>query len=160
MRKTIFSFALICACFCKANAQSYSDAIGLRLGYYSNFGLDYKHFLNDQAALDVIGFANFYSYGNYFNLGALYEVHKPLGLDNLSWYFGGGGFYGVYSYDAGYLGSESFSSIQIAGVLGLEFRIPNAPISLSLDWIPTFAITGGNGFEGNGGSLAVRYIFR
>ncbi|MBK7872232.1 MAG: hypothetical protein IPJ74_16935 [Saprospiraceae bacterium] len=49
------------------------------------------------------------------------------------------------------------------GVLGLDYKFANAPVNLSLDWVPIFYI--GNdreyvysGFQGGYGGLAVRYV--
>ena len=159
-RKFLFTIALSVSVFCSLQAQDYKSAIGLRFGYYGNFGLDYKTFLNEKAAIELIAFGRFYTSYKYFNLGGLYEIqNKFTDVPGLSWYYGGGAFVGLYSFDSSYAGSQG-TAISIAGVLGLEYRIPGAPITASIDWIPSFALTGGGGFAGDGGSLAVRYIFK
>ena len=160
LRKVLFLTLLLFAAFSSTKAQEYKSAVGLRLGYYGNFGLDYKTFINPNAAIELIAYGSLYTYYKYFDIGALYEIQKPISdVKGLSWYYGGGAFVGLYNFDTGYSGSQTSTSIQLAGVLGLEYRFANSPITLSLDWIPSFAITGGGGFAGDGGSLAVRYIF-
>ena len=84
-------------------------------------------------------------------------MHQPLDevFSGLQWYYGGGGFIGLWS--AG--NSENGTRIGIAGNLGLDYAFEDIPLNISLDWIPSFALVGfGNGFAGATGGLAVRYI--
>ena len=47
-----------------------------------------------------------------------------------------------------------------AGNIGLDYKFANTPINLSLDWIPTYWLTGYyDGFGSAIGGLAVRYTF-
>lgn len=134
------------------SAQSYSNggpdyttAIGIRLGY--PYGLTVKHFISSRGALEGILGAG---YG--FNITGLYEYHGDIsGANGLRWFAGGGlSFYSWRNYGA---------SIGIAGVLGLDYKIPSAPIDLSLDWMPGLYFTGFNGFESGDGGLSIRYTF-
>ncbi|MDX1943498.1 MAG: hypothetical protein SFU99_23225 [Saprospiraceae bacterium] len=141
-----------------AKAQSYQNAIGLRLGY--PLSVSYKHFFSEQNAGEV--FAGFRSYAGYgwFNLGALYEHHKPIsGLDGLNWYFGGGASVFFWNYDNDFIGADSTTSIGILGTLGLDYKFADAPVNVSLDWVPVFFVNGyGSGFAGGYGALSVRYV--
>ncbi len=162
-RKFLFSIALSFSVFCSLQAQNagqdYKSAFGVRFGNYSNLGLTFKTFVNDKAALELMAF--FRSNTGYKNIdfGALYEIQNRLtGITGLSWYIGGGGFVGFYSVDANYTGSQG-TSFQIAGVIGLEYKIPGAPLTVSIDYIPRYAFSGNTGFIGTDGNLAVRYTF-
>jgi hypothetical protein len=64
-----------------------------------------------------------------------------------------------WSFDNGYdFGDDASVSIGIQGYLGLDYKFANAPVNLSLDWVPTFFLNGfGNGFGADNGALAVRY---
>ncbi|HEY8687835.1 MAG TPA: hypothetical protein VIM07_01270, partial [Chitinophagaceae bacterium] len=52
------------------------------------------------------------------------------------------------------------TSIGVDGVLGLDYKIPSAPLNLSLDWQPSIEFGNGfnNGFSGNWGGIAIRYV--
>ena len=155
-RKAIFSIALLFTFTFASQAQDYKSAIGLKFGAYT--GVDFKTFVSSNSAIELIGVFRSYTGYKFFNLGALYEVHNKFDVPGLRWYYGGGGFVGLYSFDSNFSGSQG-TAISIAGVLGLEYRIGTSPITLSLDWVPSIAVSGGGGFAGDGGGLAVRYIF-
>lgn len=59
-----------------------------------------------------------------------------------------------------YFPNRATLGIGIHGAIGLDYRFKDAPLSVTLDWIPTFII--GSHYDGFGfdyGSLGVRYIF-
>jgi hypothetical protein len=159
--KIITIVALFVGFAVTAQAQDYNSAIGLRLGY--PVSVSYKNFLGGGSnAIEV--FAGFRSYAGYgwFNIGGLYQVHKPIGgAEGLSWYFGGGASAFFWNYDSGFVfGDEDDSSFSLGllGNLGLDYKFSGAPINISLDWVPTFFVNGyGNGFGAGYGGLAVRY---
>lgn len=145
-------------------AQDYTSAIGLRLGY--PLSVSYKHFLGGGSNA-IEAFAGFRSYSGYgwFNIGALYQVHKPIpDVEGLSWYFGGGASVFFWNYDNGFVfgdKNDSTTSIGILGNLGLDYKFVNAPINLSLDWVPAFFVNGyASGFGGGYGALSVRYVLK
>lgn len=142
---TVLSTGSVCAQSNSGGGSDYSTGIGLRLGY--PFGLTVKHFFNPNGAIEgILGFG----YG--FNITGLYEYHGDIsGASGLKWYAGGGlSFYSWNGYG---------SSVGIAGVIGLDYKLPSAPIDFSLDWMPGFYFTGYNGFAAGGGGLAIRYTF-
>lgn len=157
MKKTLLLFTLIMAIgLTAANAQNktaqtsnYQTAIGLRLGY--PFGVTLKHFINPKGLLEgILGFW----YGG-FNLTGLYEYHQDIeSVEGLKWFAGGGADFTAWDY-AGYKGG----SVGIDGIIGLDYKINSAPIDLSLDWKPSFYVSGVSGFYGSGGALSVRYTF-
>lgn len=129
------------------NSTDYKTALGVK--FYPG-GITLKHFMNKNA---VEGIA-------YFNWGGLritglYELHYNIeGVPGLQWYVGPGahlGFYDKKHYDG--------VAIGVDGVLGLDYKINNAPLNLSLDWQPSFEFGDGRGFYGGWGGLAIRYTF-
>ena len=167
MKKSIITLMFLSAlgaCM-SLQAQNYDNAVGLRVGW--GFGADFKHFLSEESALEAI--VNFRRVGvlgfgyTYIQVTGLYEIHKPLEdvAPGLQWYFGGGGFVGFGKTNVGVLGSagEANTSIGVLGVIGLDYAFEDIPLNVSLDWMPGISLTGGSGFFGRTGGLAVRYIF-
>ncbi len=158
---TLFALLLTLSFATSVKAQDYQSAIGLRLGYPTS--VSYKFFVSKPAAIEVFaGFRGYSGYG-WFNVGAAYQVHKPIqGVEGLKWYFGGGASAFFYNYKTGFDFKNSSSvSLGILGNLGLDYKITNAPINLSLDWMPIFFIGGyTSGFGGGYGALSVRYTLR
>jgi len=145
-----------------AMAQPYSKAVGLK-GTGWGYGLTGKMFLNETAAIDVgFSYKSFgaFSYNySWTNISALYELHNEIeAVDNLMWYYGGGVSYTLYGGDFDYGGSDLNSFLGISGVLGLEYKFEDVPITLSADWVPTFGL-GGYGFGADNGGGAIRYYF-
>jgi len=68
-----------------------------------------------------------------------------------------------WNYDNVFYANDNFGSVNlgIMGALGLDYKFADAPINLSLDWVPTFVIGEGayNGFRADMGALSVRYTF-
>lgn len=141
----ITAFIAFIALSAPANAQ-YKTAIGLRAGESS--GLTIKHFTNETTAWDfIISF-----WPNDLSVFALYEKHKPLG-SNFNLYYGVGGHLafntwgprrGYYYYDDRgryrgrgwwYRDRDGFG-LGIDGILGLEFKVPDIPLAISLDIKP------------------------
>lgn len=158
--KILAVVAIVISCTFAAQAQNYTSAIGLRLGY--PLSISYKHFLNENGAIEVFGGFRSYSGYGWFNVGGLYQYHKPIeGVDGLNWYFGGGASIFFWNYDNDFLDAGSSTSIGILGNLGLDYKFENAPINVSVDWVPTFFVNGyGSGFGGGYGALAVRYVLK
>ncbi len=155
----LFSMLFVMSVSSLVHAQAYDKAIGLRFGY--PLAASFKFFISEPAAIEVYaGYRNFGgSFGyNYFNVGGMYQYHKPInGVDGLSWYFGGGASVWFFSYD--FATDEGSTGIAINGALGLDYKFANAPFNLSVDWLPTFQLSGyGNGFGGDYGALSARYV--
>lgn len=154
----ILSFALATS----TSAQSYKSAVGLRLGYPASASI--KHFLNEKGALE--GFVGFRSedYWRWINVAGLYEHHAPIeGAEGLSWYIGGGASAYFWSWGDGFLGGDDYSTTTygLLGVGGLDYKFANAPLNISLDWMPVFFFNGYlSGFGSRYGALSVRYVFK
>ena len=140
----------------QAHSQAYDKAIGLRFGY--PLAASFKFFISEPGAIEIYAGYRSYSFGyNYFNVGGMYQYHKPLsGVDGLSWYLGGGASVWFFSYD--FVTDEGSTGFAINGALGLDYKFAEAPINLSVDWLPTVLLSGyGSGFAGGYGALAARY---
>lgn len=121
-------------------SQDYKTGIGVRFGW--DYGITVKHFISGQDALEGV----FSSRWRGFQFTGLYERHTPaFRTEGLKAYFGGGGHVGTYYgryYRPYYFRPEDryyndyFVNIGVDGVLGLEYTIPSAPLSFSLDLRP------------------------
>lgn len=161
MKKLFFTIAIMFT-ISVAYSQSYKSAIGLRLGYPAS--ISFKTFVSEKGAFE--GFVGFrrWSYVSYTNIGAMYQVHNAFpNVEGLAWYYGGGATVYFWNYDDDFFVNDDYNGLNfgIMGVLGLDYKFANAPVNLSLDWVPTFVIGDAyyNGFRGDAGALSVRYTF-
>jgi hypothetical protein len=142
MQKSIRNIFLIAAAIVmskEASAQlTTPHAVGLRFGSAS--GINYRHTLAEDRALEGILSVRSNSSSSTFRLVGLYEYHKELPLNNFSWYYGFGGSIGNYTYKS-YTNNQAKNSelsLSIDGIVGVEYSLPTAPIALSLDVKPYF----------------------
>ncbi|CAG0960322.1 hypothetical protein FLAV_00666 [Flavobacteriales bacterium] len=142
-------------------AQDYKTGVGLRLGWES--GIIVKHFLDTDAAVEgIIGTS---PYWGGFYLCGLYELHaKPFEVEGLSLFYGGGahirswagGGWGVGNPRNKYY--NSYFGMGVDAIVGLEYKVPEAPISISLDVKPAIDVIESFWIYG-GGALGIRYTF-
>ncbi len=138
----------------KAAAQDYQHALGVRLG--SRNGVNFKTFLNPDRALDFnLNFRNYESRKD-VNLQVLYEIHLPVqNAPGLKWYYGAGGSLGSRKYN----GMDGDLFLSADGVIGLDYKVSQAPINLALDWRPRFVLAPDQDVIGGDFGLAVRFTF-
>ena len=161
MKKILCSFLLVSGiCFVTSvSAQdSYKTALGVRLSssapMVSN-SISLKHFLNDKAAVEAL-----FSFGDPLALGALYELHKPIGSSGIQWYYGGGGYLGfVKTYNPTKNRDETNTNFGAMGVVGLDYKFVNLPLNLSLDWKPELNIVRDINFEPAAVGFTARFTF-
>jgi hypothetical protein len=149
-----FTVAFLMLANTNAQAQTYENTIGVRLGPYN--GINYKTFLNSNKALDLnLSFRNNEDFNRLF-FTALYEVHNPIeGAPGLLWFYGGGGSIGSYK-RKDFDGDLFFSA---DGVIGLDYKIEGAPINFAMDWRPRLEITPNSDLRSNDLGLSIRFTF-
>jgi len=151
------------------SAQEYSSAVGLRLGY--PVSITYKTFVSETAAVEgFIGFSRprFQEVGTVSGVGSVslnlaYQVHNDIAdVAGLQWYIGGGPGVQFVTFDNDFDIDAQFR-FSLSGYLGLQYTLSDAPISFSVDWVPTFFVGGDKDFEYRNfdmayGGIAVRYV--
>jgi len=89
------------------------------------------------------------SFGDGVGVDLLWDfIYQQLDGEAFKWYAGVGAFT--------FLGDPF--KLGVAGELGLEYRF-QFPMSLSVDWRPTFRIVEDTNFDAGGFGLNIRYIF-
>jgi hypothetical protein len=159
MKKSLFVFAILMFVVATnsfaqhRNSSEYTTAIGVR--FYPG-AITFKQNFNHDNKLEAIAY--FWN-GKGTRITGLYEHYYEIeGLDGLQWYAGPGAHIMMNDDNEGQYSNKSYFGID--GVLGLDYKIKNIPLNLSLDWQPSFDFGGGNGFVGGFGGLGVRYVLR
>lgn len=131
----------------------YRTAVGARIGAYSYYNASLKHFITDQAAVEVIvGLGGFSSIGG----GLLYQHHFQLDqidVPGFNVYVGGGGLTGVRFYP------NIPNDFNLAGFIGagLDYKFQDLPLNASFDIYPGIQILPNIRITGFGG-LSLRYV--
>ena len=116
--------------------NGYGTALGIRLSNNDaivNNAITVKHFFTGNMAIEGL-----LSFGDPIAIGALIELHKPIGGSaGLRWLYGGGAYFGF--------GSPNNFGAQ--GILGLDYKFASIPLNLSLDWKPELNFVRDFGFE-------------
>lgn len=161
MRKILLNTVLFTLVYCATGlaqgkvSNGYEQALGLK--FYPG-GVTYKKFVKNNSAIEGIGYL--WKYG--FRITGLYEFHNTIDdIGGLKWYAGLGAHLGFWNDDwkKEYPARDNGAAIGVDGVLGLDYKIPSAPINLSLDWQPSFNLIGYNYTEAGWGGLAIRFTF-
>jgi hypothetical protein len=160
--KLVLALGFVFGLTINASAQAnYNTAVGLRIGGYEN-GITLKHFINSDTALEgIIGFRP-----GVFVVTGLYEKHAVAFAEpSLTWFYGAGAHIGGISEDRYYraYGKDRYydnSGILLGadGILGLEWQIPELPVSTSLDLHPRIELARGP-FLDLEAALTIRYTF-
>lgn len=166
MKKKLLKLVLAAAFMLSVNltvcAQAnYNTGVGIRLGGYEN-GLTLKHFFDSETAIEgVIGFRP-----GVFVVTGLYEKHAiAFAEPSLTWYYGAGAHIGGISGDRYYRGygrdryyTDNGMLLGADGILGLEWQVPEIPISLGFDLHPRVELARGP-FLNLEAALSIRYTF-
>ena len=132
-----------------ASAQDYKFGIGIRFSTAAptlSNSISLKYFMNDRNALEGL-----ISFGTRFGLGGLYEIHQRIGAtENLNWFYGGGAYLG-FQYNNAYVGPT--------GIVGMDYKFPNIPLNISLDWKPELDILPAINFVPDAIGLSARFTF-
>ena len=134
-RIAVFSLiGFIFLCGSRVLAQDYRMALGIRLSSsdatLSN-SISGKYFITDRSAIEGL-----ISFGNRFGVGGLLEIHNPFAVPGFKWFYGGG----VYVGNGGYEKSDNATYFGPKGIIGLDYKFPNIPLNLSLDFKPELDI--------------------
>lgn len=134
-----------------AKAQDYSTGIGLRMGTYQN-GISIKHFIDEQNAVEgVLGIGS-----GAFVVTGFYQRHADaFDIENLKWFYGLGAHIGGVSKTTTNNGGLMLGA---DAILGLEWQIPEVPISLTADVHPRLELLNGSLIRIEP-ALTIRYIF-
>src|ERR1700743_2617036 len=131
------------------SAQDYKLAVGIRFSTAAptlNNSLSIKYFIDESDAIEGL-----VSFGSRLGVGGLYEKHQLIGgIPAFRFYYGGGAYLGFES------GKTWFGP---TGVLGLDYKFPNAPVNLSLDWKPELDIVPSINFVPDAFGLTARFTF-
>lgn len=157
MKNLLFAIVFLFGSISMTQAQDYNSAVGLRLGY--PLSVTYKMFLNENSAAEAYaGYRSFFGYSE-VRINAAYQIHQELeSVDRLKWYYGGGAGVAFFSYNSFYIGDGGGVGFTLSGYIGLEYTLEDAPVSFSIDWVPTFYLGGVGGFGAGNGALSARYV--
>ena len=161
MKKQFFVFSLVLlglSASISLGAQTYKSAIGVRAGY--PWAASYKTFISDNSAIEIYGAVRGYNHYGWFSINGAYLLHFPIeGVDGLQWYAGAGAGLFFWHYDKAFGDPGAKQSLSIQGYLGLDYKLPDIPLNLTLDWVPNIFINGyDSGFYARYGNLGVRYV--
>ena len=164
------------------SSSGYSTGIGLRGGGYSS-GLTIKHFLGNGVAIEGLLTTEYAAHGG--RLTILGEKHHSLAdVKGLQFYYGAGFHAGSYQaryyfaddrfYYNGrngdlyfykgnkygyYYDETSYIAVGADLILGLEYKLPDLPFVVGIDYKPFFEVFHGyNGFY-NDAAISLRFTF-
>ncbi len=151
MKKLFTTLVLAFALFSTMSAQE--QAIGLRLGGGTSYDgeISYQKMLSGSNRLELdLGFINNAAHGSGVALTGIYQWTWELNdlTEGFGWFAGVGG--GLRIFDGFGLG--------LNGQIGIEYKIPDVPLQLTLDTRPGWYFGNANGFF-PGAALGVRYTF-
>jgi len=170
LMKFCFSLFLTGVVIPSVYGQKFDHAAGLRSG--DRHGITYKYFLKEQEAIET--FLGHYHSG--LQSYVLYEWYNPMKLSflkNLFWYYGAGGHLGYtrhhteqyyYVNESEILRSDSkksYFSMGFDGIIGLEYRIYEVPLTVGIESIPIMDFYGLQSvkFQSVNFNASIRYIF-
>ena len=136
-------------------ATPYKHALGVKM-YPS--AISYKQFYRTNKALEILGYFTL----DGFRTTAMVEKYMPIdGNENLTWYVGYGAHLGLWSeeWKKNNPNHRAGIALGVDGILGMDYKIKNAPLEISVDWQPSFNFVGASYFESGWAGIGVRYTF-
>jgi hypothetical protein len=172
LKEMITVLALLCIVTYSQAQRNYNTAIGLRLG--PTYGFTIKHFISDRVALEGLVTSRYYGAGIYgrggwngspgLMLTGLAEWHFPIGnIQGFNWFVGGGfhlGVMGGYRAHPHFGNDRAYFLTGLDAIGGVEYTLPNAPVTFQADIKPSFHLVEYFGVWYNEAALTVRYTFR
>ena len=155
--KFIFAAFLLFFSFSQLQAQTsatYDRAIGVK--FPGGFAVSYKQFVKDYQNVEAE--AMFWNGG--FRVVGLYEFNWDIpSVDGLRWYVGPGAHLGAWNNTGDKQSNKSKIGLGIDGVIGLDYKLADYPINISLDWQPAVDLIGSTGYNAAYGGIGIRYTF-
>src|SRR5690242_21941220 len=149
---SVLLFALIFLAAATTHAQTYQTALGAKF-YTANGsigGVNIRHSTSQNTALE--GSLLFFNGGIGFE--GLYEYQAPInGAEGLQYFVGGGGMLGIGT------GNHSGASFALRLTGGLDYKIPDAPVNVSLGLDPFFYLAPSTGSTLALG-IGLRYVLK
>lgn len=134
----------------------YKKAIGIKL---NPGALSYRSFYTRNKAVEGMGFISI----DGFQLTILNEKYTPFAnAENLTWYIGYGGHFNLWSerYKLNNPSKSAGVAVGVDGMLGLDYKLKNTPINLSVDIQPAFNFVGASYFDLGWGGIGIRYTLK
>ncbi len=155
--KAIFASFFSLFFFSQLHAQTsttYDRAIGVK--FPGGFAVSYKQFVKDYQNVEAE--AMFRNDG--FRVVGLYEFNWDIpSVDGLRWYVGPGAHLGAWNNKGEKQSNNSTIGLGIDGVIGLDYKLADYPINISLDWQPAVDVIGSTGYNSAYGGIGIRYTF-
>lgn len=126
------------------SAQEYDWAAGIRFGGFNGLTLKQNNGAN------ALEFGASWGVGNYLTVDGVYLWQQPVIGEGFTLYYGGGAYVGLYGSDFA-IGAE--------GVVGLEYKIANLPLAISLDYRPGLNVLPALDFNPGNFGLGIKYCF-
>lgn len=149
---SILVFSFVFMAVATANAQIYQTAVGAKfyIGNGSVGGLNIRHATAVNTALE--GSLLFFSGG--VGIEGLYQYQGPInGAEGLQYFVGGGGMLGIGT------GNNNGASFALRLTGGLDYKIADAPIDVSLGLDPFFYLAPSTGSTLALG-IGLRYVLK
>jgi hypothetical protein len=144
----------------QAKTEQYTSPYKKAIGFKLNPGaISYRSFYTRNKAVEGIGFISL----DGFQLTILNEKFTPFAnAENLTWYMGYGGHFNLWSerYKLNNPSKSAGVAVGIDGMLGLDYKLKNTPINLSVDIQPAFNFVGASYFDLGWGGIGIRYTIK
>ncbi len=153
MKRVFFCLLITILSLHSFSQSGYHQALGLK--FPGGFSVTYKKFVTQSNNLEAQ--VMFWQKG--FRAVGLYEFNFDISdVDQLHWFVGPGAHIGFWKkqYAKNYSSSADFG---IDGIIGLDYKLKDFPVDISLDWQPSIVLVGTNGFTPAYGGLGIRYTF-
>lgn len=152
MKKLLLAAVMVLG-VAQANAQDYKNALGLVVDLGDGetlFGPQFKHSFDGRNAGNVqVMFGD-----GITTLGADYTYNESInGANGLNWFVGVGP--QLSFVDGGRFDDKTYFAIRPQ--LGLEYKIPSAPLAFHFDWKPWWNLSNDSNFEAGRFSLGFKY---
>lgn len=155
MKKSVSFFILLCVinitqAQIKKRSDYYRTSVG---GKFYPSGITIKQEVAKHQLFEAV----FYFFEG-ARITGLYEFHRRFKNSNsFRWYFGPGFHVQFNDNEAS---NNGYNYVGLDAVLGIDWKIKNAPLNVSLDWQPSFDFINRDNFKGGFGGLSIRYVIK